>query len=321
MKNFRLTELGALSKGERFRKEDMSPGTIPYIGAIDSNNGVAAHCEKVEGMNIHPAGSITIPYNGSIGYAFVQPKEFYAGDDVNILTPFTDNILSKLYICAALRMEKFRFNYGRKWNLDRMKLSKIKLPERNGEPDYDKMAEIVGTAIPDYSHLKNAKSEEEVELKDWKNFDIHELFKISRQQGPSVEWVEENPGEIPFVSATKFNNGISGHCIETKEYQKVKGGCLTIQANGTDIGTCFLQKEDFYITGDVVTATPRVQISNEGLIYCATLISNNIYKFNYGRKFNGVRTHIKISLPTKNGLPDWDGIRQYMNSCKFSATI
>ena len=34
-------------------------------------------------------------------------------------------------------MEKFRFNYGRKWNLDRMNISKIKLPvDKKGIPDF-----------------------------------------------------------------------------------------------------------------------------------------------------------------------------------------
>jgi hypothetical protein len=136
-----------------------------------------------------------------------------------------------------------------------------------------------------------------------------------------VEWVSENPGTNNFVSATKFNNGSSGKCVDTDEFEKIQGGCLSIQANGTDIGTCFFQENEFYVTGDVVIATPKQKINKEALIYCATLISQNVYKFNYGRKFNGVRTHIKISLPTKNSLPDWDQVRQYMNSCKFSATL
>ena len=286
--------------------EYLQPGKTPIITAGEFQHGVAYYA-NLPSEHRH---CISIARVGSVGVSFYH-KEATINSNCLVLKPKQKiSETEMIFFATYITKQKWKWTYGRQVTPNRLKHIHLPAPP----------AWVNTIPIPDYSHLKNAKSEEE-ELKDWKNFDIHELFKISRQQGPSVEWVEENPGEIPFVSATKFNNGISGHCIETKEYQKVKGGCLTIQANGTDIGTCFLQKEDFYITGDVVTATPRVQISNEGLIYCATLISNNIYKFNYGRKFNGVRTHIKISLPTKNGLPNWDGIKQYMNSCKFSATI
>lgn len=306
----KIKDIFEVKYGHSYELCNMQPGKIPFVSRTEKNNGISGFVTKTTDEPT-PAGVLSVALGGSVLATFLQPTPCYEGRDVETLvargsmTP-----QEKLWYAIAIRANKYKYNYGRQANKE---LKHIHIP---APPAW-----VNTIPIPDYSHLKNAKSEEEVELKDWKNFDIHELFKISRQQGPSVEWVEENPGEIPFVSATKFNNGISGHCIETKEYQKVKGGCLTIQANGTDIGTCFLQKEDFYITGDVVTATPRVQISNEGLIYCATLISNNIYKFNYGRKFNGVRTHIKISLPTKTGLPDWDGITRFIQSCKFSATI
>ena len=319
MKNFRLTELGALSKGERFRKEDMSPGTIPYIGAIDSNNGVAAHCEKVEGMKMHPKGSISIPYDGSIGYAFLQPKEFYASDAVTVLTPFTDNTSAKIYICVAIKKERFRFNYGRKWNMDRMKLSKIKLPERNGEPDYDKMAEIVGTEIPDYSHLKNAKSEEKVDLKDWKVFNIQSLFQFEKGTGPSSEDAAASPGETPFINAQKHSNGIMCY---TDHQATHKSNCITWVAQGAGAsGKAFAQNKPFCSTATVNVLVPKWKAQIEELIFTARIITESEWKFSFGRAVNGNRKNIKISLPTKNGLPNWDGIRQYMNSCKFSATI
>ena len=49
-----------------------------------------------------------------------------------------------LFICALIRLEKFRFNYGRKWHLDRMKSSIIRLPvTKTGDPDWKFMERYI----------------------------------------------------------------------------------------------------------------------------------------------------------------------------------
>lgn len=41
-------------------------------------------------------------------------------------------------------MEKFKFSYGRKWNLDQMKNSFLKLPlDENGEPNWEFMESYI----------------------------------------------------------------------------------------------------------------------------------------------------------------------------------
>ena len=40
-KEFLLGDLFEIKKGKRLTSEDQTEGTTPYIGAIDSNNGVA----------------------------------------------------------------------------------------------------------------------------------------------------------------------------------------------------------------------------------------------------------------------------------------
>jgi hypothetical protein len=42
-----------------------------------------------------------------------------------------------MFLITIIRKEKFRFNYGRKWHMQRMKESKIKLPvTKAGKPDW-----------------------------------------------------------------------------------------------------------------------------------------------------------------------------------------
>lgn len=134
-KSFLLSQMFDIRKGKRLTKAAMRPGETPFIGAIDSNNGLR---QRVSAEPTHPGNLITVNYNGSVAEAFYQPEPFFASDDVNVLYPrFEMDAAVALFICSVIRLEKYRFNYGRKWNLERMKESEIRLPvDANGDPDW-----------------------------------------------------------------------------------------------------------------------------------------------------------------------------------------
>lgn len=127
-----------VKKGKRLTSEDQTDGTTLYIGAIDSNNGVA---NKIGQEPIHEGNTISLSYNGSVGEAFYQSDPFWATDDVNVLYFRPENGVQfnkyiALFVCAVLRQEKYRYSYGRKWVLENMKSTVIKLPAKDGKPDW-----------------------------------------------------------------------------------------------------------------------------------------------------------------------------------------
>lgn len=133
---FQLQDLFDITKGQRLTRTDMLPGNTPYIGASETSNGVTT---KIGQKPIHEGGTISVSYNGSVAEAFFQPDPFWATDDVNVLYPINFKLTAAvaLFICTILRREKYRFNYGRKWHMERMKTSVIKLPVTGtGEPDW-----------------------------------------------------------------------------------------------------------------------------------------------------------------------------------------
>ena len=138
--DFRVSELFNVKKGKRLTKEDQTEGQTPYVGAIDSNNGVSNHIGQ---KAIHRGGTISLSYNGSVGEAFYQPDPFWATDDVNVFYPNPGTKLNQwtgLFICAILRQEKYRYSYGRKWVLESMNETMIRLPKtKDGKPDWDEM--------------------------------------------------------------------------------------------------------------------------------------------------------------------------------------
>lgn len=137
-KEFVIEDYFEVKKGKRLTSEDQTEGTTLYIGAIDSNNGVA---NKIGQEPIHEGNTISLSYNGSVGEAFYQPEPFWATDDVNVLYFRSENGIKfnkyiALFVCAILRQEKYRYNYGRKWVLENMKSTVIKLPAKKGKPDW-----------------------------------------------------------------------------------------------------------------------------------------------------------------------------------------
>lgn len=131
-----LRALFDVRKGKRLTKQNMSNGSTPFIGSSDANNGVTA---LVGQEALHEANTISVCYNGSVGEAFYQPVPFWCSDDVNVLYPKFDlTALRALFICTLIRKERYRFNYGRKWHLERMRDAEIRLPiAESGEPDWD----------------------------------------------------------------------------------------------------------------------------------------------------------------------------------------
>jgi type I restriction enzyme M protein len=144
---FRLGELFEIKKGKRLTKANMLPGSTPFIGAIDDNNGLTAFVGQ---SPIHDAGTITVNYNGNgVAEAFYQAEPFWASDDVNVLYPrFKMTSSVALFICTVIRKEKYRFNYGRKWHKERMEQSEIRLPVTpSGVPDFGYMETFI-KALP-----------------------------------------------------------------------------------------------------------------------------------------------------------------------------
>jgi len=142
---YTLGELFKFHKGKRLTKEDMTEGIVNFIGAISENNGVRQFID-VEPM--FQPNCITVNYNGSVGEAFYQNEPFWASDDVNVL--YADgwelNKHIAMFVITTIKANRYKFSYGRKWTLEKMKESIIKLPKSaDGSPDWIYMDSYIKT--------------------------------------------------------------------------------------------------------------------------------------------------------------------------------
>lgn len=140
-KLFKMDEIFKFSKGKRLTKADMTIGNLNYIGAISDNNGIR---QFIEEQPTHKGNCITVNYNGSVGEAFYQRDDFWASDDVNVLM-LKNQRLNKnigLFLCTIIKANKYKFGYGRKWTLEKMKSTEIALP-------------IDSASYPDWTFMEN----------------------------------------------------------------------------------------------------------------------------------------------------------------------
>jgi hypothetical protein len=139
---YRVDELFTVHKGDYVKGSGASVGNVPRITSTADNNGQSGLC----GMTPNgEAKSISVARNGSVGEAFYQPTRYFATDDVHIFTPLAGvgpvTAGAALFICAVIRLEKYRYNYGRKWSLEKMRATEIRLPQKvDGTPDWGYMA-------------------------------------------------------------------------------------------------------------------------------------------------------------------------------------
>ena len=69
----------------------------------------------------------------------------YSTEDVHVFNPkFKINKYVAFFLVALIRMEKYRYSYGRKWGIERMNESLIKLPiDKSGNPDFEFMENYI----------------------------------------------------------------------------------------------------------------------------------------------------------------------------------
>ncbi|MFT3949380.1 MAG: restriction endonuclease subunit S [Agriterribacter sp.] len=344
-KYFKINSIFDIKKGKRLTKENMIPGTTPFIGAIDKANGCSQFILQEPN---HKANTITVTYNGSVAEAFYQPVAFWASDDVNVLYPkfpLTRDIA--LFICTIIKKEKYRFNYGRKWHVDRMKESQILLPaDKEGNLDYEYMGKFIND-LPELKLLTDKtifnsvnNSSIKLDTSKWKR------FKYGGKDGIFIiknGYYNKKPehseiGTIPFIGATEYDNGITeyysldeiddnnkddrsnDHDLTQKIF---KGNCVTVTNNGS-VGCAFYQPKDFTCSHDVNVLLLNGREWNVYLaMFICTIIELEKFRWTFGRKWRPARMpDSDIKLPvTKSGQPDWDFMENYIKSITYSASL
>ena len=152
-----------------------------------------------------------------------------------------------------------------------------------------------------------------INIDSWQKFQIKDLFIVRAGKGDSKN---TDIGNIPYISSTVFNNGISKF-VSCDDSLLENPNTITINRNGS-VGECFYHDYNYVASLDDVRVLIPINFKLDKYIalFIITIIRFEKYRYNYGKKFG--TNHIKntlIKLPTKHdGKPNWDFISNYIKN-------
>lgn len=346
-KEFEFSEIFDIKKGFYNKKpEHTVDGKIPFLGATEKNNGVTEYysIEDIENASktgddnnapieekLFPANALCVTNNGSVGFAFFQKDIFTCSHDVNPLYikngEFNEYIA--LFVASVIKMDRYRWAYGRKWRPERMVKSKIHLPATDeGTPDWEYMESYIKTLHFKHITTQNKAYQIVINPENWKEFRVGDLFNIRNGKGITQEEIENNPGQMKAVQSGEIDNGVMG--LISEDYCNKAGyiyssiPCLTVARSGSAGYVSYQEKG--CVVGDsakILTLKNTTFANKYVYLFFKTVLMANKYKYTYGRKVTQdkyLKEVIKIPV-TRDNQPDYLFMELYIKQLPFGDRI
>lgn len=291
-------------------------GTNPYITRTDSNNGITGFYQEQNNYKKDIGNCITIGLDTQT--VFYQSKDFYTGQNIQILRNSHMNKYIAKFLIAPLKNTVSIFNWGSNGaTLKRLKRSKILLPINvKGEPDYEFMEQYIREReeekIQEYISFARKEIEkiekEMVETKTghtWKEFYLKDLFEI--HHGKRLVKNERKNGDTPLLTATSMNEGVSDFIKE--ENMETYKNVITIDMFGHSFYhkyTCCGDDNIYFLVNDA--------LDDEVKQFISVCINRNSEKYSYGKQFREKNAlNERVLLPVdENGTLDAVYMKQYI---------
>jgi type I restriction enzyme M protein len=177
--------------------------------------------------------------------------------------------------------------------------------------DFKKKKEIFLSNIDPEEKKPNSKIELKTIIKE---FPIREIFEIeSVKKSITLKSAKEKPGDIPFISASAYKNGITCFTGEHPTSVLISENCLTLAKNGS-VGSTFYQSKKFYASTDILVLRLKEKKNQKNInlyiFLCYVLTEQLKERYDYGRKLNLTKLDgenpVTILLPSKNGEINYD---------------
>lgn len=291
---------------------------VNFVNRSAANSGVSARIMLPDGEKAYPAGYMTSAMGGSVLATFVQQDIFVTGQNVKVLWPQSEMSLGeKLFYCACIEANRFRFTaFGREANAT---FESILVPDRNEMPEYVHGFELKNFKKELFMRFDFSKLEEKAELSSTEVnlvplealFEVENGVNVSNflrlKQRIDYNW-------IPIIRPSyKQSTSIDAY-VDRTEVPSAKifsKGTLYVSTNGEGSHTyAYVSREEFVPNSDVSVLLPKRQMTLREKLFYAFCISQNRYKFSYGRKPKGDKLKA-ILLP--------DRILKKYNDCNLQS--
>jgi hypothetical protein len=284
---------------------------INFVARTAENNGVVAKVKSIENKPPQPAGALTCASGGSVLSTFVQTEPFYSGRDLYVLTPKNEMRLEeKLFYCHCIKMNAYRYRYGRQANKT---LNDIELPE---------LPNWLQAYTVDYSRIttKIKKEELSIDVSKWGKFKIGDLFIILNCKCSNAGQLSDGQ-DVFYIGAKKNDNGIMKKVLYD-ENLITKGNCIVFICDGQgSVGYSNYMNTNFI--GSTTLSVGYNDYLNKYIgLFLVSVLDLERPKYSYGRKYKKYLSETQIKLPVdKNGEPDWQFMKNCIKSLPYSDKI
>ena len=318
----------AYSKDEMEIIEFYDNDSIPFVSRTEINNSVDCYVNR-NGLEYIEKGNALVIGDTTATISY-QKEEFTTGDHIVIIRAEWLNEYTGLFICTLLKLEKYRYSYGRAYIINLIKNTELYLPvDCNENVDWKYMENYMRSLYHDIPKSKNKfKYNNMLDTTDWINFEVGKLFeKVKVKKHSSTPEIN---GANPFISSTSLNNGVSTYVAD----ETIPGNCITVSTNG-DCFDAFYQEEPIVISSDVEVLYSDFLNKKIAMFIC-TILEMEKYKWSYGRKPKGDKVFKTIiKLPAKKDkeqkyiidyekvysdegyIPDFEYMEKFINSISY----
>lgn len=302
------------------QSKKVDDGEYPLISSGKTNNGICKKICKQTNSRLFKATTITVDMFGKV---FYQPEAFYAVGHgrVNMLVPKMEmSEKCGLFLSAVLERQLFtKYQFNDMCSSTSLKKEKIKLPvDINGNPNFAYMEKhmqnlesAVSSSLTALRSVKNSKTCEKIDIVSWGKFEISKLFEIHK--GKRLTKANMIEGNIPFIGASSFNNGITAY-IGNKKYLHPKN-TVTISYNGS-VGEAFYQEETFWASDDVNVLYPKIRFNRNIAMFIIPLLKRAGAKYAFvdkWKKEDMEKDYIYLPINNRQEI-DYDFIENYIQN-------
>ena len=173
------------------------------------------------------------------------------------------------------------------------------------------MKEVTKITAKKVEKLKEEKPQTKIDTSKWEKFRVGDLFEITN--GKKYPSSIRQAGELPLISTTAKNNGISDYIEDRND--GVYSNCITVAYSGS-VGATFYHKEKVFVGETVIALLPKFKMNQYSGLFICSILSKINSKFSYTQKIKVLQyKNETISLPiTSEGTPDFDYMENYMKN-------
>jgi hypothetical protein len=289
-------ELNALTRDEH---------GINFVSRTEKNNGVSAKVKRIEAIDPIKGGTISVACGGSsVMESCLQLSPYYSGRDVIYLVS-KENMSNevKLFYCACLKANRFKYSFGRQANAT---LRHLLIPSAEEIPAW-----VSAFSVKDYAKklLNLIISENAAETVPHSEAtgslaSLSTLFTPIGGVASSTlkRWTQrpDDSSYVPFIrpsfrQSTSVDAYVSRNSVSPDHI--FPKGTLYVSTDGQGSHTyAYVSAFEFVPNSNVSVLIPKRGMGLQEKLYYAECITSNRFKFSYGRKPKGDRLKA-IMLP------------------------